>query len=178
VDAEAPSYKGFRFPAEIISHCVWLYHRFPLSFREVEEMMLWRGVIVSHETIRQWCTKFGQTYANGLRRHWARRGAERIGPGSGDSARLRRSQPCWVTHTPGRPSCFTSDSTPLTRRNWLWRRIPFQNPLYPGFSLRELGEEGRESGMFSAEALTLDLHSRWCWDEFRRCLPREAPSPA
>ena len=45
---------------EIISHCVWLYHRFPLSFREVEEMMLERGIVVSHETIRQWCAKFGQ----------------------------------------------------------------------------------------------------------------------
>ena len=74
MEAETPSYKGFRFPAEIISHCVWLYHRFPLSFREVEEMMLRRGVIVSHETIRQWCAKFGQTYANGLRRRRARPG--------------------------------------------------------------------------------------------------------
>ena len=40
---------------EIISHCVWLYYRFPLSFREVEEMMLRRGVVVSPETVRQWC---------------------------------------------------------------------------------------------------------------------------
>ncbi len=70
----APSYKGFRFPEEIISHCVWLYHRFPLSFREVEEMMLERGVVVSHETIRQWCYKFGQTYANELRRRRPRPG--------------------------------------------------------------------------------------------------------
>jgi DDE superfamily endonuclease len=53
---------------------VWLYHRFPLSFREVEEMMLARGVVVSHETIRQWCRKFGQTYANGLRRRRPRPG--------------------------------------------------------------------------------------------------------
>jgi putative transposase len=44
--AVVPSYKGFRFPVEIISHCVWLYHRFPLSFREVEEMMMERGVEV------------------------------------------------------------------------------------------------------------------------------------
>jgi len=71
VTVGAPSYRGFRFPAEIISHCVWLYHRFPLSFREVEEMMLQRGIIVSHETVRQWCVKFGQTYANGLRRRRA-----------------------------------------------------------------------------------------------------------
>jgi putative transposase len=62
VGTEKPSYKGFRFPAEIISHCVWLYHRFPLSLREVEEMMLQRGVT------------FGQTYANALRRRRARPG--------------------------------------------------------------------------------------------------------
>jgi putative transposase len=69
-----PSYKGFRFPAEIISHCVWLYYRFPLSLREVEEMMLQRGIVVSHETVRQWCATFGQTYANGLRQRRARPG--------------------------------------------------------------------------------------------------------
>jgi putative transposase len=69
-----PSYVGFRFPAEIISHGMWLYHRFPLSFREVEEMMLQRGVVVSRETVRQWCAKFGQTYANGLRRRRSRPG--------------------------------------------------------------------------------------------------------
>jgi putative transposase len=69
-----PSYKGFRFPAEIIGHCVWLYHRFPLSFREIEEMMLARGIVLSHETVRQWCAKFGQTYANSLRRRRARPG--------------------------------------------------------------------------------------------------------
>ena len=69
-----PSYKGFRFPAEIIGHCVWLYHRFPLSLREIEEMMLGRGIILSYETVRQWCAKFGQTYANALRRRRARPG--------------------------------------------------------------------------------------------------------
>ncbi|MBV9032708.1 MAG: IS6 family transposase [Pseudonocardiales bacterium] len=74
VGTGAPSYKGFRFPAEIINHCVWLYYRFPLSFREVEEMMLQRGIVVSHETLRQWCAKFGQTYANALRRRRARPG--------------------------------------------------------------------------------------------------------
>src|SRR4029077_1284178 len=68
------SYKGHRYPAEIIAHCVWLYHRFPLSFREVEELMLVRGVIVTYETIRQWCAKFGQAYANQLRRRRPRPG--------------------------------------------------------------------------------------------------------
>ena len=70
----ALSYKGFRFSVEVISHCIWLYHRLPLSFREVEEMMLERGVVVFHETIRQWCYKFGQTYANELRRRRPRPG--------------------------------------------------------------------------------------------------------
>ncbi|KUN32953.1 transposase [Streptomyces olivochromogenes] len=59
----APLYKGYRFPAEVIAHCVWLYHRFTLSFREVEELMLARGVVVSYETVRQWCAKFGPAYA-------------------------------------------------------------------------------------------------------------------
>ena len=54
--AAGSSYKGFRFPPEIISHCVWLYHRFPLSFRDVQELMLERGVDVSYETIRPWWT--------------------------------------------------------------------------------------------------------------------------
>ncbi|MCA1705874.1 MAG: IS6 family transposase [Actinobacteria bacterium] len=76
MDATSPSvlYKGHRFPMEIISHCVWLYHCFPLSLRDVEQMMLQRGVVVSPETIHQWCRKFGQTFANGLRRRRPRPG--------------------------------------------------------------------------------------------------------
>ena len=72
--AAGSSYKGFRFPPEIISHCVWLYHRFPLSFRDVQELMLERGVDVSYETIRAWCDRFGQEYANQLRRRGPRPG--------------------------------------------------------------------------------------------------------
>jgi putative transposase len=59
---------------EIISHCVWLYHRFPLSLRDVQEMMMARGVVLSHETIHQWSRKFGQSFADGLRRRRARPG--------------------------------------------------------------------------------------------------------
>ncbi|MFD4862874.1 transposase, partial [Streptomyces atratus] len=70
----SPSYKGHRYPVEVISHCVWLYFRFPLSFREVEELMLRRGVTVSYETVRRWCVKFGQAYADGLRRRRPRPG--------------------------------------------------------------------------------------------------------
>ncbi|MFE7652243.1 IS6 family transposase [Streptomyces bottropensis] len=68
------SYNGHRCPVEVISHCVWLYHRFPLSFREVEELMLERGIVVSYETVRRWCAKFGQAYAGALRRRQPRPG--------------------------------------------------------------------------------------------------------
>ncbi|MET7354601.1 IS6 family transposase [Streptomyces mirabilis] len=74
MESASPSYRGHRYPVEVISHCVWLYHRFPLSFREVEELLLQRGVIVSYETIRRWCAKFGRAYANGLRRRHPRPG--------------------------------------------------------------------------------------------------------
>ncbi len=60
-------YHRHRFPVQIISHSVWLYFRFTLSFRDVEEMLAMRGVSLSYETIREWCLKFGQTYASGLR---------------------------------------------------------------------------------------------------------------
>ena len=63
-----PSYAGYRFPAEVISHAVWLYFRFPLSLRMVDELLAARGIIVSHETVRQWALKFGQAFANQVRR--------------------------------------------------------------------------------------------------------------
>jgi len=68
-EAIAPlSYAGYRFPPAIIAHAVWLYCRFALSYRDVEELLAERGVIVTYETVRQWCRKFGQAYANELRR--------------------------------------------------------------------------------------------------------------
>jgi putative transposase len=63
-----PRYSRHRFPAEVISHAVWLYFRFPLSLRMVEEMLAARGILVSHETVRQWAMKFGQSFANQIRR--------------------------------------------------------------------------------------------------------------
>ena len=66
-----PSYRGYRFPPEIIRHAVWLYHRFGLSFRDVEDLLAERGITVTYETIRQWCLTFGLEYARRLR---ARRG--------------------------------------------------------------------------------------------------------
>ena len=65
--AKSP-YAGYRFPGEIISHAVWLYFRFPLSLRMVEEMLAARGIAVSHESVRQWARKFGQGFANQIRR--------------------------------------------------------------------------------------------------------------
>ena len=62
------SYKRHRFPPEIITHAVWLYVRFNLSLRDVEEMLLERGIDVSYETIRRWVAKFGPQIARNLRR--------------------------------------------------------------------------------------------------------------
>ena len=72
--ATAPLYRRHRFPAEIISHTVWLYFRFALSYRDVEEIMAVRGITLTYETIREWCLKFGQTFANDLRRRRPRPG--------------------------------------------------------------------------------------------------------
>ena len=70
----ARSYHGYHFPPEIISHAVWLYHRFCLSFRDVEDLLAERGVTVSYEAIRQWCQSFGLDYARRLRRRRGRMG--------------------------------------------------------------------------------------------------------
>src|SRR3954451_19165490 len=67
-------YAGYRFPPEVISHAVWLYFRFPLSLRMVDELLAARGITVSHETVRQWARKFGQAFANQIRRRLPRAG--------------------------------------------------------------------------------------------------------
>src|SRR3954467_8938677 len=93
----SPSYAGHRFPAEIISHAVWLYFRFPLSLRMVEEMLVARGIEVSHETVRQWAMKFGQSFASQIRRRL---------PAPGDKWHL--------------------DEVVITiagRKHWLWRAV-------------------------------------------------------
>ncbi|MBL4818058.1 MAG: IS6 family transposase [Deltaproteobacteria bacterium] len=61
-------YSGYRYPPQIISHAVWLYYRFTLSFRDIEELLAARGISVSYETIRNWCLKFGQKYCHSLRK--------------------------------------------------------------------------------------------------------------
>jgi putative transposase len=91
------SYKRHRFPPEIIAHAVWLYFRFPLSLRLVEEMRLERGIIVSYETVRRWALKFGQAYARCLRRK-----------------------------TPSRRDIWHLDEVIITiagQKHWLWRAV-------------------------------------------------------
>ncbi len=70
--ARDPLYRGYRFPAEIISYAVWLYYRFALSHRDVEELLAERGVQVSYEAIRLWCQRFGPIFARTLRRRRSR----------------------------------------------------------------------------------------------------------
>ncbi len=61
-------YHGYRFSPEIISHSVWLYHRFCLSFRDVEDLLAERGIVVTHETVGRWCNKFGPVYARAIKK--------------------------------------------------------------------------------------------------------------
>lgn len=68
------SYQRHRFPSAIISHAVWLYHRFCLSFREVEELFAEREITVTYETFRQWWEKFGPGYARTLKKRQGRLG--------------------------------------------------------------------------------------------------------
>ena len=69
-----PSYKRYRFPAEIISQAVWLSYRFSLSYRDVEELIAGCGIELTYQTIRQWCHTFGQQYAKQVRRPGAQTG--------------------------------------------------------------------------------------------------------
>jgi putative transposase len=91
------SYTRHRFPPQIIAHAVWLYYRFPLSLRLVEEMLLERGIAVSYETIRRWTLKFGPAYARRLRRK-----------------------------VPSRHDIWHLDEVAITiagRKHWLWRAV-------------------------------------------------------
>ena len=72
--SDTPSYHGYRFPPKVISHAVWLYHRFGVSVRDVEDLLAQRGITVSNEAIRLWCRTFGSAYARRLRRRQGRLG--------------------------------------------------------------------------------------------------------
>src|ERR671920_784070 len=90
-------YAGHRFPPEAIGHAVWLYFRFPLGLRMVEELLAARGILVSHETVRQWALKFGQGFANQIRRRL---------PSVGDKWHLDEVQ-----------------ITIAGKKHWLWRAV-------------------------------------------------------
>jgi putative transposase len=95
--AKSVSYKHHRFPPQIIAHAVWLYFRFPLSLRLVEEMLLERGILVSYETVRRWALKFGPAYARRLKRK-----------------------------TPSRRDIWHLDEVVVTiagQKHWLWRAV-------------------------------------------------------
>ncbi len=68
MNSSATLYKRYRFPPEIIQYTVWLYHRFNLSHRDIEDLLAEKGVVVTHKSIRLWCNKFGSAYAKKLRR--------------------------------------------------------------------------------------------------------------
>ncbi len=70
------TYKRYRYPSQIISHAVWLYHRFTLSFRDIEDILAARGVIVSYETIRQWCLKITPPIIRQLKKKQGKLGDE------------------------------------------------------------------------------------------------------
>jgi len=86
-------YKNHRFPTEIIRHGVWLHSRFCLSYRDVEELLFARGIVVTYEAIRKWCRKFGQDYANQLRRRRPR-------PGDKWHMEMCQTQPIKMTWRP------------------------------------------------------------------------------
>ena len=69
--AQLPRY---RFPPDVIAHAVWLYFRFSLSFRDVEDLLAQRGITVTYETVRRWCRSFGSAYARRLRQQRGRLG--------------------------------------------------------------------------------------------------------
>ena len=97
VDIEALTLKGDRFPRSVIAYAVWAYHRFALSLRDVGDLLAERGVVVSYETIRSWCRRFGPQFA----------------------ARIRRDRP-------GAADKLHLDEVVISirgRKHWLWRAV-------------------------------------------------------
>src|SRR5579875_3893179 len=100
-------HRGHRFPTEIISHAVWLYHVFSLSLSDVELLLAQRGVIVSYESIRRWCSNFGQAFADKLRRQREMAPRVKVGVDHGVCAQkphglLRRLEALHLTLSPPR----------------------------------------------------------------------------
>jgi putative transposase len=100
---QAISYARHHFPPEVIRHAVWLYLRFTLSCRDVEELLAERGLDVSYETVRRWALKFGPAYARNLRR-------VRCVPGVRAACEHRARRPRRYTHSSGRRACRSGSS--------------------------------------------------------------------
>ncbi len=107
-------FAGYRFPAEIIAHVVWLYFRFPLSLRMVDEMLAARGIVISHETVRQWALKFGRLFARALRRRQ---------PKAGDDMEANKGHAttCLIHHMRDNRGIDVSETTRLVTAQMIWR---------------------------------------------------------
>ena len=152
---EPNAYHGFRFPAEIIAHAVWLYHCFSLSLRDVETILAQRGIVVSYESIRTWGLRFGRAFANALKRRRPRPGDkwhldEQAGnapqqwrrEGADYGARRPRHQPHQPVHELGHHALadrLTSHSVPLKMipASVLWRDPFYQSLIVHPLPLRE-----------------------------------------
>jgi transposase-like protein len=141
--ARDPLYRRHRFPAEVIAHAVWLYFRFPLSPRMVEDMLAARGIIVSHQTVRLWAEKFGRQFANDIRR----RSAGRLG----DKWHLDEA----VVSIRGKKHSY--DRCRELRRTL--RSHPLRRPRVRLFH----GRDGSERQVYStvAQTLVLGLATQW-----------------
>ena len=152
-----------RFPMTIIQHAVWLYHRFPLSYRDVQELLHQRGIQVSHETLREWCIKFGDpssltTCASG----------NPVGVPAGISTRCVRASMASDTGYGGlstsTSSCLTSSfsgiGTPKRQRRscpGCWGiRCPRSHPYRPAAQLR--GRDPRDTQPDQHRPSAGDLH--------------------
>ena len=114
--------RGLRYAIEVIGHAVWLYHRFTLSLRDVEELMLARGVVVTYKSIRSWCAKFGPDYAAQLRRstppqrQWHLRGF-----------REHQRHPLIICRAPRPPSAATCSTSSCGHAVTQWRLNGFRS---------------------------------------------------
>jgi len=108
------SYKRHRFPQQIIAHAVWLYFRFPLSLRVVEELLLERGIVVSYETIRRWGRKFGPAYAKQIRRRRpSHQDVWHLDEGFCRNSNLRRGRLLLSLYAARISNCWASDGAGL-----------------------------------------------------------------
>jgi len=140
-----------RFPIAIIQHAIWLYHRFPLSYRDVQELLHQRGIVVSHETLREWCMKFGPLMVEELRHREPRRGSR------------------WLLDE----VCTTVDGV----RHWLWRAVGEHGFVLDILLQRHRNTEAARTFLIKLLG-EYDVPDTICTDQLRsyRAAIREIPS--